>query len=244
MIFGAGSALPEGKAVMDANATQQFVPRMPPTVKQRARRSAISTTAYRIRRIRRKIAYRPWHALRLMATVALGVGLAIAIIAASEGINSKINRLLHSDDAASEQALQHAGINLASIQSVLIDTRQLLKGLAITYTTVTVGLVTWISLGQQRREIALDIQEGMYKWTVIIEIVVESFLHCLLGGLLGIAIGLGLCNLISEHIPLLPMSPSRSGVLSIFPATVVITFVTTTLVAIVFAHMRDATLDV
>lgn len=229
---------------MDANATEHFAYVSPPEVKPRARRSAIAETAHRIGRIRRKIAYSPWHALRLIATVAIGVGLAIAIIAASEGINSKINRLLHSNDVASEQELHRAGIDLPSIQSILIDTRNLLKDLAIAYTTITVALVSWISLGQQRREIALDIQEGQYKWAVVGEIVVESAFLCLMGGMLGVALGLGLCHVISQHIPLLPMTPSWGGIFSIFPTTVGITFLTTALIAIIFAHIRDASLEV
>ena len=178
----------------------------------------------------------PWRALGIMATNTLGVAISIAIIGASDGIDARIREILgkHSD-----AALKAAGIDIDTIHTVLTQTRDLLTVLTVIFTAAIVGLVTWISTSQRRRNISLEVQAGQHRRDLIVELVGESFLLCLLGGVSGIIIGLLLCSAIHNFLQQLPMAPSPAGVVAIFPVTTLLAFATTAAIAAFFATHTD-----
>jgi ABC-type antimicrobial peptide transport system permease subunit len=192
--------------------------------------------AYRTGRIRRNIVNNLWRALKTVIAVTVGVGIAIAIIAAGEGIDKKINELLNTYGS---KDLNAVGIDLHTIRSVLNDTRDLLRRLSIGATVAIVGMVMWASMPQRRREISIARQEGQHRTAVMIELGVESFILCVTGGLFGILLGLSLCYFISLRIPLLPMSPTYTGVFAIFPVTVMAILVVATCIAFLLATTFD-----
>jgi hypothetical protein len=189
-----------------------------------------------MRRILRTISNNGWSAFKIIIAVAGGVGLAIAIIAASEGINRKVNELLVTQGPIDLNAF---GIDLPAIRSVLIDTRDLLKRLATGATVAIVGMVMWADMPRRRRQISIARLEGQHRSAVMIELGIESLILCVTGGLFGILLGLTLCRLISWQIPLLPMSPTFSGIFAIFPVTVGATFVVATALALLLATTFD-----
>ncbi len=178
----------------------------------------------------------PGRVVKIVGAVAVGIALAIAIIAASEGIDTRVTALL---DVPSAVDLRAVGINVAAVHEILTQTRNLLTKLAIALTAALVGWVTWGSMEQRRRAIALKIREGQRMGEAIAELVGESLVLCLVGGLVGVVFGRLLCALIRRQLPALPMSPSVRGALAIFPTTTALAFLVTTAIAIYFVVRQN-----
>ena len=207
-----------------------------PTIVPRARRTGSDFWLHRLDRMRRNIVDWPGRALGILATNAIGVAISIAIIAAGDGIDTKIRDTL---GKVSDANLKAAGVDIDTIHTVLTQTRNLLTVLAVIFTAAIVGLVTWISTSQRRRNIGLEVQAGQHRRDLIIELVGESFILCMAGGFLGVILGLILCAVIQGVIPLLPMAPNVGSVFEIFPVTTLLAFVTTAAIAAYFASHTD-----
>ncbi len=214
----------------------------PPRFRPRARRDPSAQVSHSFTRILRTIRHRPGRSVGVAIAVAVGVALAIAIIAASNGIQTRINDLLVGNH--SPQELQQSGIDINTIQAVLQDTRDLLTKLAIGFTAALVALVTWTTMGQRRREIGLDIQQGQYREVIMGELLGESLLLCIIGGIVGIIAGNALCTVVHKFIPNLPMTPQTSDILAIFPTTTILSFAATALVAAIFVAQRELRPDI
>src|SRR4051812_42221501 len=102
--------------------------------------SARSALTFAIGEALRGIVARPGQAIMLAMSVAIGVALALAIIAASRGVEVRVTRLLEIDPAPPE-------IQFDEIDRVLTQTRDLLIKLAFGFTAALVGAVTWMSIG-------------------------------------------------------------------------------------------------
>ena len=98
---------------------------------------------------------------------AIGIAISIAIIAAAEGIQTKINSLLPSGSlpAVCTSGSNVNGFDPIAIQNVLSQTKGVLINLAIVSTAAIVGLVTWITISQRRRAISLEVQAGQRRMT-------------------------------------------------------------------------------
>jgi ABC-type antimicrobial peptide transport system permease subunit len=175
-------------------------------------------------RATRNIVEEPLRSLVLSLTVATGVALAITIIAASNGVERKVNDLL----AAPLPAI----INLNDIHSVLHQTRDVLAFLAYLFTAALVGIVTGMSVGERRREIGLGIQHGLYVSRIVTSLLIEAGLLCSLGGLVGVGLGNALSTMIQHVIVLLPMHPDGKDVLTVFPIVTGLSFGMTALMTI------------
>lgn len=206
-----------------------------------AQRTGCVSLFFRIDRIRRNLIDRPWRASGIACAVAIGVAIAIAIIAASNGIDVKINSLLGVNGPGHADRLRQEGINISDIQSVLRDTSGLLTRLSIGFTAALVGLVTWVTTSQRRRDIGIDRMRGAHTESVIGEMVGESFFLCIIGGLVGVGAGLLLCYLLGQAVPLLPLKPTAQEVVVIFPMTTFAAFAITAVIAAIFA--KKATVD-
>lgn len=194
-------------------------------IKQRVQYGGEDAMTFWVGRIQRNIKDRPWRAFSVAASVAVGVALAIAIIAAANGIQDKI----------AERAPQLSD----QLTPILQDSKSLLTKLAIGFTAALVGLVTWINMTQRRREIGINVQHGEHRESIIFEFMAESFVLCVVGGVAGVICGLLLCNMVQTVN--LPMKPSSSSIIALFPTTVILTFGVTACLAAVFA--RKATVD-
>ncbi len=199
-----------------------------PQVRTRKHRSALEVVSFRISRVWRSLKGHRLAALTIVAAVVVGVSIAVAIIAASEGIDTKIDSVLDT-----------RGLNIAAVKEVTSQARRLLRKLAIGFTATTVLVVTGVILGQRRSEIGIEKMEGQRSSAIMIELVIELFILCIVGGAIGIGSGLALCRLISTQIPALPMSPSVEGMLAIFPITILFTLVGTALIAAYYAWLDD-----
>ncbi|HKD76533.1 MAG TPA: FtsX-like permease family protein [Ktedonobacterales bacterium] len=212
-----------------------YVPHRP-TFKAPVQRTGSAAFRFHLERIQRNIADRPGRALSVAVAVAVGVSIAIAIIAASNGINTKISDLLPSQSAPGPDG---QAIDIPTIHEVLVETRDLLTRLAIGFTAVLVGLITWVTMGQRRRDIGIALQQGEHRSTIIWELLGEALILCVVGGILGIILGVLLCNILQSQIPLLPLQPSVSDMLGIFPVTTLLSFGVTGIVAAFLISRRD-----
>lgn len=210
-----------------------------PGLVPRARRTGRAAWNYRWSRIRRNMLDGPWRSLGIMASNALGVAISIAIIAAAEGIQNRVNQLLPSNDSTKGQCPGPNCIDLGTIHQVLDQTRGVLINLAILSTAAIVGLVTWITISQRRRAISLEVQAGQRRRDLIIEFLGEAFVLCVAGGILGIILGLVVCDIIHHSIANLPMDPQFSSVFSIFPSTTLLAFAATAGISAYFAAHTD-----
>lgn len=216
------------------SSQQRYVPKI--RGNQLRERTSSEAFFYRIGRIWRNLTDQPIRAFSIAFAVALGVSIAITIIAASDGIEIKINALL---DTHNLFDLQSVGINLDSIHQVLIQTRILLTTLAIGFTAALVSIVTTVTFRQRRREIGIKRQDGERLGGLLVEMLGKSLVLCILGGGVGILLGHLLCYIVSFQVPLLPLSPSWSGVIDIFPWTTLLSFLATAVIAVVFAIKSD-----
>jgi hypothetical protein len=176
----------------------------------------------------KNIAKRPGQAAMLLGSVAVGVALALAIIAASRGVDDKVSGLLDIRPMPPQ-------IDLAEINRVLDQTRSLLTKLAFAFTAALVGTVTWLSIGRRRREIGIKRQYGLHVWEILAELWTEATILCVAGGLAGVALGYVLCNRLHHALPSLPMRSERGDILLVFPVVVVLSFGATAAVASYFA---------
>ncbi len=160
--------------------------------------------------------------------MSIGLAVGICILAAAEGIDEKVGRLLPAGHGSIGAVA--AGIDVAAIDAVLEDSRWLLTRLAVGSTTAIVALISLVTTSQRRREIGIFRQRGQTSFEAVAEAVIEMFLLCLIGGAGGLILGLWLCDRIERWIPALPMSPSALGVLSIFPATTLLSCLLTAVI--------------
>lgn len=212
-----------------------YVPQRP-AFKMPVQRTGLSALFFHLERIRRNITDRPGRALSVVIAVAVGVSIAIAIIAASNGIDSKITDLLPSQSDANAAS---QSIDIPTIHAVLVETRNLLTNLAIGFTAMLVGLITWVTMQQRRRDIGIALQQGEHRSTVIGELLGEALVLCFIGGLVGIALGIVLCQALQSQLTLLPLKPTVGGIIGIFPFTTLLSFAVTGIVAAFLVSRRD-----
>ena len=219
----------------------------PPPIRRPAQRTGIAALSFRSERIWRNITDRPGRSMMIVLAVAIGVGLAIAIIAASSGIQTKVNTLIQPaangafpPGDAGAPANASGGIDINTIHDVLVQTRDLLTRLAIGFTAMLVGIVTWVTMGQRRREIAIDRRQGEHRSDIIVGLLGETLLLCIVGGVVGIVFGYLLCAILGAQVPLLPLQPTPDGIIAIFPWTTLLSFAATAAVATFYAARPDA----
>ena len=190
----------------------------------------------RTSRIWRNILDGPGRSLGIMVSCAAGIALAIAVIGVANGLQTAINNILAPSNGVSPSQF---GIDVSTIQSVLSATQGLLTKLSIGFTAAIVGLVTWISTGQRRRSISLQVQQGQRRNDLIIELLGESLLLCLAGGLAGIVLGYILCGILGFFITSFTVTPDGGSIFAIFPATTVLAFLVTGVIVAYFATHTD-----
>ncbi len=223
-------------------------PQMPPVgprqpfMKAPVKRTGMDAVNYRLGRIMRSFTDNPWRAVIVAGAVAVGVALSIAIIAAGDGVQSAITNFLGAADTG--QACPHPplpnGLDICQIQQVLDNTQSLLIKLGVAFTAALVGLITWVTMGQRRRDIAIRMQQGEHRVDVITDLVTESLILCVAGGFVGVILGNIICNTLSGALKPLTLPVNPSSVVSIFPTTTILSFAATAVIAIYYATRRDS----
>ena len=172
--------------------------------------------------------------LLIILTVAVGVALAIAIIAAANGCDDKVRNLL-------AIRLLPPQIDLSTIQGTLDQTRDALTYLAYVFSGMFVGIVTWVSMEKRRYAIGAARAKGLKTTDLITEYMVEAIILCVLGGFTGIGLGYVFCQFIPNTFPLLPMHFKWLDVLHVFPQVSGLSFFITFLITIGLALRPDPT---
>ena len=214
-------------------------PLRPQGPRQIVRRNPYAGGGYwglRVNRIWRNILDGPYRSLGILGSCAVGIAIAIAIIGAANGLQTAINNILTPSNGFDPNQF---GINASTISQVLAQTQSLLTKLSIGFTAAIVGLVTWISTGQRRRSISLQVQQGQRRNDLIVELLGESLILCVAGGLVGVILGYMLCGIIGVFVTSFTISPDGAGILAIFPATTVLAFGVTGLIVSYYATHTD-----
>lgn len=171
---------------------------------------------------------RPWQSLAMAATVALGVGLALALSAVGRAVEANVSDLL---DVGPLPPV----IKVDSITRTLDESRWAFTLLAYFYTVLLVLAVTGLSLRSLRREVAVKRETGVHIWEVVAELLVQAVLLCLLGGVAGILAGRGAAVLLSGYFSSLVVRPAAEDAFWVFVTGVVIGIVTSFSLALALA---------
>jgi hypothetical protein len=195
-------------------------------------------------RIFRTIKDRPWRAFSLVAAVAMGVTISIAIIGAGDGVQKAVSDFLggipnHGDLSQASCQDPNTGLDPCRIQLILDHTQSLLVRLAIIFTAALVALITWITMGQRRRDIGIAISNGQRRGDVITELVVEALILCTVGGIVGVILGDITCSALTNALNPLTLPFKTSDVMWLFPITTLLSFGATAVVAVYYASKPD-----
>lgn len=145
----------------------------------------------------------------VVATIALGVGLALAISAIGRAVDANVSSLLAAGPLP-------AAFKIDSITRTLDESQRVFTLLAFFYTAALVVAVTVLSLRSLRREVGVKRQVGVHPWEVVVELMVRAALLCLAGGVAGLALGRLLCAWLNGYFTALVVRPSVGEAVSVF----------------------------
>jgi hypothetical protein len=155
------------------------------------------------------IVRRPAQSLAVVATIASGVGLALAISALGRAVEANVSEFLNSGPLSS-------GLEGETIKHTLDESRRIFTALAFVYTAALVIAVTVLSLRSLRREVGVKRQFGIHIWEVVTELLVQAVIICLAGGVAGIVLGRLLCTALTGYFSSLVVRPDWRDAVSVF----------------------------
>lgn len=157
----------------------------------------------------RGIFRRPWQSLAVVATIALGVGLALALSAVGRAVEANVSEMLAAGPLPPV-------FKVDSVTRTLDEARWIFTLLAYSYTALLVLAVTGLSLRSLRREVGVKRQAGVHIWEVVTEVLVQAVLLCLTGGAVGILAGRGVCQLLTGYFSALVVRPTAHDAAIVF----------------------------
>jgi ABC-type lipoprotein release transport system permease subunit len=168
--------------------------------------------------------------------VALGVGFSVLLISVSYGVSHKINAQLASP------TLKHAGIvNVGLVNQILfLLTVVVTAGMLIQTSAATFTLGTTV-MNTRREEVALRRQSGVLRSTLLWEFLCGVLGPCMIGGIVGEAIGIGVAETLT-HATVLPIELNGVSLLAAFPVTILLSIGATLAPAWRFANASPAML--
>jgi ABC-type antimicrobial peptide transport system permease subunit len=169
---------------------------------------------------RSKSSRQPWRIAAVVA-VATGVCFSVLLISVAFGVSFDIQNKL------SSPALKHLKVvNVGLIDSILVLLTVVVT-VAMLCQTATATFTLGVTVMQSRREeIALRRQSGVLRSTLMAEFIRRMFWPCLLGGLIGEALGIASALLLS-HYTVLPIRFNAVALLAAFPVTVLLALAAT-----------------
>jgi ABC-type antimicrobial peptide transport system permease subunit len=164
----------------------------------------------------------PW---LMSVAVATGVAFSVLLMSLAVGVSSSVRQRLSTPALAARHI-----VNASLIDEIL----RLLAGVvtaAMLAQTALVVFVLGVALTQTRREeIALRRQSGVFRGTLMRDLLFAMFVPCLVGGLIGEFLGAG-ATLAIRNATVLPAQFTTLSVLAAFPTTITLALAATAIPA-------------
>lgn len=164
---------------------------------------------------------------QVAAAIAVGIGVAFSVLLMSVafGVSNSITGLLDNSALRSSGLIDVDRINsILALLTIVITAAMLSQTAAATF---TVGVTVMRS---RREEVAIRRQSGVMRSSLIAEFLLAMLLPCVVGGLIGEAVGC-LVAFVLDTFTVLPVRFTAVSLLGAFPITIVLAMAATLLPA-------------
>lgn len=161
----------------------------------------------------------------MSVAVATGVAFSVLLISVAVGVSRDVRHRL------SIPALSgHHGVHASLINEILRALAVVVTGAMLVQTALAVFVLGLALMQSRREEIALRRQSGVFRTTLMRELLASIFIPCLVGGLIGELLGIG-GTLAIRAVTVLPAQFTTLSVLAAFPTTVALALAATAIPA-------------
>ncbi|MCL6106183.1 MAG: FtsX-like permease family protein [Actinobacteria bacterium] len=166
----------------------------------------------------------PWQAAAAIA-VFIGVFFSVLLMSVAFGVAEKITHLVDNPNVEHTQAVNTALVEqILTVLTIVVVAAMLSQTAAATF---TLGVTV---MRNRREEIAVRRQSGVLRSRLLREFLIAMFYPCLIGGLVGEALGI-LAAGILRQTTVLPVAFNLVSLLAAFPVTIVLALAATLLPA-------------
>lgn len=152
----------------------------------------------------------------VVVAVTAGVGFSVILMSVSFGVSREIKARVAAGGPAVLSVL-----NVPLIDAILTDLTVVVTAAVLIQTAVSTYVLGRSTMSSRREEIAVRRQSGVLRRTLVAEFLGRVLTGCLLGGVLGEALGIG-SGLALRHYTALPVRFTALTVLGAFPTAVVL----------------------
>lgn len=177
----------------------------------------------------------PWRVASAIA-VTVSVSFSVLLTSVAFGVQQTIDSRLATPTLKASGAVNVGEINMILLWLTLVVSVAMLSQTAAT--TFVLGVTVMRS---RREEIALRRQSGVFRGTLLLEFLRATLLNCIVGGLVGEALGIGAATAV-RSFTVLPVRFTPLSVLGAFPVTVLLGVAATLLPAWQSANASPALL--
>ena len=162
----------------------------------------------------------PWQRAAAMAVV-LGVAFSVLLMSVAYGVQNQIARAVDNNAVRASHL-----INVNMIDSVLLLLTIVVTAAVLAQTSAMVFILGITNMRARREEIALRRQSGVLRSRLMWEFTLSITAVCLIGGLLGDLLGVGI-GLLLRQVTVLPVIFNPVSVFASFPVTVLLALLAT-----------------
>jgi putative ABC transport system permease protein len=170
----------------------------------------------------------------IVVSVGAGVGFSVLLMSVSVGVARGIKHRLQGAGGA-----VGGGLNVPHIDAILTDLTVVVAVAMLIQTAISTYVLGRSTMNTRREEIALRRQSGVLRSTLVTEFLMRVAQACLVGGVLGELVGVGLGVLLRRYSAL-PVQFSPLSVLGAFPTAVILAMVATAIPAWRTANISPA----
>jgi putative ABC transport system permease protein len=152
----------------------------------------------------------------MAVAVAIGVGFSVLLMSVSFGVSEGIEDRLARAGSTGVQLL-----NVPKIDAILTDLTVVVTAAMLIQTAVSTYVLGRSTMSTRREEIAVRRQSGVMRRTLVLEFLSGVLKACLIGGIVGEIVGIGVAILL-RHVTALPVRFTPLSVLGAFPTAVVL----------------------
>jgi ABC-type lipoprotein release transport system permease subunit len=177
----------------------------------------------------------PWQRAAVIAVLP-GVGFSVLLISVATGVQGKISGAVDNPTVRATHL-----VNVDLINTILLLLTAVISAAVLAQTAAMVVILGITNMRARREEIALRRQSGVLRSRLMWEFTASITGACILGGILGDAVGAG-TGLLLRQYTVLPVVFTPLSLLSAFPTTVALALVATLYPAWRFAGASPALL--
>lgn len=151
-----------------------------------------------------------------MIAVMVGVAFAVLLISVSAGVSYGIHHRL-----ANPRLRGLPGINIPLIDSILTALTIVISAAMLAQTAISTFVLGVTAMRSRREEIAIRRQSGVLRSTLVAEFIRAVLRPCMVGGLAGEVVGLGV-GVLLRQFTVLEVRFTIVSLLAAFPITIVL----------------------